>query len=112
MNNEFIMAEYEPLREKLESLIPFDVYPTKEMIALLRKQGKKFPISYNKPISITKVENMGEMGGLTCFAEFEGEVLGSSLTHLKVYKNSPIYNDVEEYTRKRIKWLKKNGGFV
>ncbi len=107
MNNNLI-EEYEMLKESLDSILPFEVYPTRELVQLLRD---KFPITLKSSLSVSSLLNTGDYGGLTCTIEFEKQALVCSLTHLIIPTDNPFYKEICMYQGKRTKKLQKQNKF-
>ena len=93
---------------KLERYLPIPAYPSKELLQLLRKQGKD--ISKDTELNITKVFDSGDLGGIVCTVlEENKEVLIVSLTHLKIKPTHPLNEKIMAYQKQRVK--NKGGNF-
>lgn len=100
-------AEAIALSKKLESAVPFKVQPGKELLKLLRKNGKH--ISPDDELEVALVSYSGDMGGIMCtLAKREGDEEGfvTSLTHLKFDPTHPLAEEVKAYQQKRVHALK------
>ena len=90
------------LIKEMERYLPIPVYPSKELLQLLRKQGKD--ISGNTELNITKVFDSGDVGGIVCTVlEENKEVLIVSLTHLRIKPPHPLNEKIVAYQRQRVK---------
>ncbi|KAF5435632.1 hypothetical protein C5S35_10595, partial [Candidatus Methanophagaceae archaeon] len=71
------------LLKEMERYLPIPAYPSKELLQLLRKQGKD--INRDTELNITQVFDSGDAGGIVCTVlEENKEVLIVSLTHLRI----------------------------
>ncbi|MCK4736748.1 MAG: hypothetical protein KAT65_30110 [Methanophagales archaeon] len=94
------------LIKEMERYLPIPVYPSKELLQLLRKQGKD--INRDTELNITRVFDSGDAGGIVCTVlEENKEVLSVSLTHLKIKPTHPLNEKIVAYQRQRVK---NNGG--
>ncbi|MEA2075357.1 MAG: hypothetical protein U9O85_06445 [Euryarchaeota archaeon] len=90
------------LIKEMERYLPIPVYPSKELLQLLRKQGKD--ISGDTELNITKVFDSGDVGGIVCTVlEENKEVLIVSLTHLRIKPTHPLNEKIVAYQRQRVK---------
>ncbi len=90
------------LIKEMERYLPIPVYPSKELLQLLRKQGKD--ISRDTELNITKVFDSGDVGGIVCTVlEENKEVLIVSLTHLRIKPTHPLNEKIVAYQRQRVK---------
>jgi hypothetical protein len=94
------------LIDEMERYLPIPVYPTKELLQLLRKQGKE--ISTDTELSITRVFDSGDIGGIVCTIledEENKEAFIVSLTHLRIKPTHPLCDKIEDYQKQRIKHI-------
>jgi len=92
------------LIKEMERYLPIPVYPSKELLQLLRKQGKD--ISSDTELNITRVFDSGDTGGIVCTVlEENKEVLIVSLTHLKIKPTHPLCDKILDYQKQRIKHI-------
>jgi len=90
------------LIKEMERYLPIPVYPSKELLQLLRKQGKN--IRWDTELNITKVFDSGDAGGIVCTVlEENKEVLIVSLTHLKIKPTHPLNEKIVAYQKQRVK---------
>jgi hypothetical protein len=65
-------------------------------------------ITLNTELTVVDVFNSGDISGILCTIEYEGEApLACGLTHLVVSKNTPFYKQIVDYQKKRAKRLRK-----
>jgi hypothetical protein len=92
------------LIDEMERYLPIPVYPTKELLQLLRKQRKD--ISTDTELIITKVFDSGDVGGIVCTVlEENKEVFIVSLTHLRIKPTHPLCDKIVDYQKQRIKHI-------
>lgn len=92
------------LIKEMERYLPISVYPSKELLQLLRKQGKD--ISRDTELNITKVFYSGDVGGIVCTVledEKNKEVFIVSLTHLQIKPPHPLSDKIVAYQKQRVK---------
>jgi len=90
------------LIKEMERYLPIPAYPSKELLQLLRKQGKD--ISRDTELNITRVLDSGDAGGIVCTVlEENKEVLIVSLTHLKIKPTHPLNEKIVAYQKQRAK---------
>ena len=90
------------LIKEMERYLPIPAYPSKELLQLLRKQGKN--ISRDTELNITQVFDSGDAGGIVCTVlEENKEVLIVSLTHLQIKPTHPLNEKIRAYQRQRMK---------
>jgi hypothetical protein len=90
------------LIKEMERYLPIPVYPSTELLQLLRNQGKN--ISGDTELNITKVFDSGDAGGIVCTVlEENKEVLIVSLTHLQIKPTHPLSEKIVAYQKQRIK---------
>ena len=100
-----MFEEYEILAKKLEKILPFEAYPTRELVVQLRN---KMPITLKSKLLINSVHNSNDIGGIVCAIKIENEeVLACGLTHLIIPPNNPLFKEILEHQTKRIKRLEK-----
>jgi hypothetical protein len=92
------------LIDEMERYLTIPVYPTKELLQLLHKQGKD--IGMDTELSITKVFDSGDIGGIVCTVlEENREVFVVSLTHLQIKPTHPLCDKKVDYQKRRIKHI-------
>jgi len=90
------------LLKEMERYLPIPAYPSKELLQLLRKQGKD--INRGTELNITRVFDSGDAGGIVCTVlEENKEVLIVSLTHLRIKPTHPLNEKIMAYQRQRVK---------
>ncbi|KAF5410615.1 MAG: hypothetical protein C5S38_10105 [Candidatus Methanophagaceae archaeon] len=90
------------LIKEMERYLPIPVYPSKELLQLIRKQGKD--INWDTELNITRVFDSGDAGGIVCkVLEENKEVLIVSLTHLQIKAPHPLNEKIMAYQRQRVK---------
>ena len=90
------------LLKEMERYLPIPAYPSKELLQLLRKQGKD--INRDTELNITQVFDSGDAGGIVCTVlEENKEVLIVSLTHLQIKPTHPLNEKIMAYQRQRVK---------
>lgn len=100
-----MFEEYEILTEKLKKILPFEAYPTRELVVQLRD---KIPITQKSKLLINSVHNSNDIGGIICAIKMDNEeVLACGLTHLIIPSDNPLSKEILEHKTKRIKRLKK-----
>jgi hypothetical protein len=104
-NNTNMFEEYEILTKKLEKILPFKAYPTRELVVQLRD---KILITLKSELLINSVHNSNDIGGIICAIKMKNkEVLACGLTHLIIPSDNQLFKEILEYQTKRIKRLKK-----
>jgi hypothetical protein len=102
--------EYDELIEKLETILPFEAYPTRDMVVKLRQKWK---INLKTKVKVVALHNFVEQGGISCSLEDlepltnENEAIICGLTHLLILKSNPFFTEIIKYQTKRTKWLAK-----
>jgi hypothetical protein len=96
-NYEFAMA----LIKKMEEHLPIPAEPTKKFIHAMRKNGIK--VKFNQKIQIESITYMGDEGGIGCCVGIlkKGEVVVTSLTHIRVKNAHTIGKDIKKYQKMR-----------
>ncbi len=90
------------LLKEMERYLPIPAYPSKELLQLLRKQGKD--INRDTELNITQVFDSGDAGGIVCTVlEENKEVLIVSLTHLRIKAAHTLNEKIMAYQRQRVK---------
>jgi len=90
------------LLKEMERYLPIPAYPSKELLQLLRKQGKD--INRDTELNITQVFDSGDAGGIVCTVlEENKEVLIVSLTHLRIKPTHTLNEKIMAYQRQRVK---------
>ena len=101
-----IKEQYEGLTKNLKTVVPFKAYPTRDLVHELRKKG--LGITLKTELIIKDVYNSGDITGIVCLTEQQGdEALACALTHLTVSNKHPLYKEIIDYQKKRIKRIWK-----
>lgn len=101
-----IKEQYEPLTKNLKSALPLKAFPERGLVQVFN-EGQK-PITLKTELTITDVFNSGDISGIMCTVKNrKEEVLACALTHLRFYSNTPFYNEIIDYQKKREKRLIK-----
>lgn len=102
------------LINKVSPDLPIIVYPGKEILEKLRETFKEEPISQKTELEIHSMLYAGDMGGITCEirtlnldTEKQEKVFLCSLTHFRVKRGQPHFQELEKYRIKRIKRLQR-----
>ena len=102
--------EYDELIKKLETILPFEAYPTRDLVVKLRQEWK---ITLKTSVKVTALHNFVEQGGISCSVEglkhltSEDQALICGLTHLLIPNSNPFFTEITKYQTKRTKWLAK-----
>lgn len=103
--------EYDELIEKLETVLPFEAYLTRDLVIQLRT---KFKITLKTMVNVVSLHNFVETGGICCGLEGlynlnsdDKEAVICGLTHLLVPTSNSFYKEIIKYQTKRIKWIAK-----
>ncbi|MFA5417716.1 MAG: hypothetical protein WC341_04575 [Bacteroidales bacterium] len=101
-----IKEQYEGLTRRLKEVVPFKAFPIRELVQELRKKGQT--ITLKTELSIIDVYNSGDITGIVCLNEQEGdEALACALTHIIVSNRHPLYKEIVDYQKKRNKRIQK-----
>lgn len=97
-NYEYTMA----LIKKMEEHLPIPAEPTKNFIHAMRKNGIK--VKPKQKLQIDSVTYLGDEGGIGCCVGIlrKGEVVVTSLTHIRVKKSHTLGDNIREYQRMRV----------
>jgi len=91
---------------RMKALIPFTVFPTRPIVQAARAKGS--PITLKTRLNVSDVLDGPDEGGIMCSIEIgEKDVMLASVTGLIIPSTFPLYREVTEYQRTRIKRLKK-----
>lgn len=95
------------LIKEIEAHLPLPVYATPELSSSLRQKGKK--VRAGEVLQATSVFDSGDMGGILCAIEDEGqeEVFVISLTHLRIGSDHPLRARIEAYQKARVLSLRR-----
>jgi hypothetical protein len=93
-----MIEEYEILLKKLETILPFEAYPIRELVVQLRN---KFPITLKSKLMVEDVYNSNDISGIGCTIKFDDEGLACGLTHLIVPNSNRLYKEITAYQEKR-----------
>jgi hypothetical protein len=100
-----IKEQYEALTQKIQQVLPLKAYPTRELVQSLRDKGNL--ITLKSELTITTVHNSGDISGIMCVIEQKNKnVIACGLTHLIFMVNCPLYKEIIDYQKKRIKRVK------
>ncbi len=94
------------LAERMKAQLPISAYPAPELARLFRQKG--WALRPEQPVSIEKVFDGGEVGGILCgLAQPAGskEALVVSLTHLRIPPSNPLAAEVQRYQRERVRQI-------
>lgn len=98
------MEEKIKLIKEMERYLHIPVYQSKELLQLLRKQGKD--ISSDTELNITRVFDSGDVGGIVCTVlkdEKNKEVFIVSFTHIRIKPAHPLNDKIVAYQKQRLK---------
>ncbi len=102
------------LINKVTPELPIIVYPEREVLGKLRENFNDDSISLRTALEIHSMVDLGVTGGIGCEirtkdwnTEKAKAVFLSSITHLKVKKGQPYYQELEKYRMKRIRKLNR-----
>ena len=99
-----LKAEYEPLTQKLLAALPLIAKPERRLVQGLRLEGRI--ITLNTKLLVIDVTNMGDTIGIACTIMDTAETSAlCSLTHLIFSPGTPLYKEITDYQKKRIKFL-------
>ncbi len=95
------------LIKSMTEALPLGCYSNKRNTKALAEQGLK--LSDKTLLEVVNVHDMGEAGGVMCDIKYPktGQVLIMSITGLNFVNNGPIDDEIAEYKRARIEWLKQ-----
>ena len=86
--------------------MPFKAFPERGLVQVFNESDK--PITLKTELTITDVFNNGDISGIMCTVKnTKEEVLACALTHLRFSLNTPFYNDIIDYQKKREKRIIK-----
>jgi hypothetical protein len=90
------------LMRKMEEHLPIPAEPTKKFIYAMRKHGIK--VKPNQPLQIESIQYLGGEGGIGCCVGTlkAGEVVVTSLTHIRVKSSHVLGKDIRNYQRERV----------
>jgi hypothetical protein len=98
--------QYKDLTEKMEKNIPLTAMPIRELVQIFRDKGN--PITLKTELTITDVNNSGDISGIMCTVQNNNEnVIICALTHLIFSPKCPLYREICDYQKKREKRIKK-----
>ncbi len=100
------IEQYKDLTEKIKEHLPLKAFPIRELVQIFREKNQ--PITLKTELTITSVHNSGDISGILCAIQNnEKNVLMCGLTHLIFSEKSPLYKEISDYQRKRVKRIKK-----
>ena len=109
-----MMTKEQVLINKVQPILPILVYPEREILPKLQENFDDDTIGLKTELEIHNVHDMMEEGGLVCEIRTKGldakkaeTVFLCSITHFKVKRGEPYYQELEKYRIKRIKKLAK-----
>jgi len=92
------------LIDEMERYLPIPVYPSKELLQLMRERGKY--ISNRAELNITAVFDSGDIGGIVCTVlEENKEVFIVSLTNLQIKPTHPLADKIVDYQKQRMRTI-------
>ncbi len=102
------------LIDKVRPALPIIVYPEREILGKLRENFNDDSISLKTPLEIHSMVDLGVTGGIGCEIRTRGldtekakAVFLSSITHFKIKRGQPCYQELEKYRMKRIRKLSR-----
>ena len=102
------------LINKVKAELPIIVYPERGELAKLRENFKDDTINLKTELEIHSMVNLGTEGGICCEIRTKGldpttleVVYLSSITHFRMKRGQPYYQELEKYRTKRIRKLKR-----
>ncbi len=99
-----IKEQYEELTKRLKEVVPFSALPIRELVQELRKKGHS--ITLKTELIVKDVFNSGDVSGIICTIEQkEDEAIACGLTHLIISSKHPLFKEIIDYQKKRIKKL-------
>ncbi|RPI32714.1 MAG: hypothetical protein EHM70_08235 [Chloroflexota bacterium] len=105
------LPKTEVLLEKINTAIPIQARPTKELIYALRKQG--IQLDRYHEVQIKKAFYMGDEGGIMCDitpAGKEKTPVLCSITQLMISRSHPLFSEIQVYQEDRKRKLGGNTG--
>ena len=94
----------EALVARMNALVPYAVLPTREVVQALRSGG--FPATLKRSLLVTRVRAAPDELGIACDLDLEnGTAACVSITGLILGPDFPLFAEVGEYQRRRIKRL-------
>ena len=101
-----VVDQYDELTKKIKDILPLKAFPVREIISVFKEKG--YPITLKSELKITSVHNSGDISGIMCVVQNNKEnVIACSLTHLIFSNKDPLFKEISEYQRKRVKRIKK-----
>lgn len=102
-----ISKQYEGLTAKIKERLPMKAFPVRELTQIFRKDG--YPITLKTELTITDVNNSGDISGIMCVIEMEDKkhVLVCALSHLVFPRTEALYAEIAEYQIKRAKRVRR-----
>ena len=93
------------LIKEMEEYLPIPAQPTKKFILAMQKNGIK--VKSNQKLQIESVTYLGDEGGIGCCVGLlkKGEVVVTSLTHIRVKTSHSVGKEIRAYQKKRINAL-------
>ncbi|WP_196221411.1 hypothetical protein [Sansalvadorimonas verongulae] len=86
------------LAQRLQSALPMVVTPTKALIHSMRNSEKQsVKLKPRQRLHIDTCLYLGDEGGIACGYQVAGEVIVSSITHLKLDPKHPLYKELKDY---------------
>ena len=97
-NYEYAMG----LMKKMEKHLPIPAQPTKTFIHAMRKNGIK--VKSNQKLQVESIVYLGDEGGIGCCVGLlkKGEVVVTSLTHIRVANSHILGKDIRKYQKMRV----------
>jgi len=101
-----IKEQYEELTKRLKEVVPFPALPIRELVQELRKKG--YSITLKTELIVKEVFNSGDISGIICTIEQkDNKAIACGLTHLIISSKHPLFKEIIDYHKKRIKRIKK-----
>ena len=102
------------LINKVTPDLPITVYPEREILGKIRENFSDESINKKTELEIHSMVFTGDMGGITCEirtpnleVEKSETVFLCSITHLRIKRGEPHYQELEKYRIKRIRKLQR-----
>ena len=108
------MTREEKIIHKVESSLPIIVFPEREILTKLKGDFEDESINLKTELEVHKIYDMRNEGGLTCEVRPKGlksedmkSVFLCSITHFRVKRGEPFFQELEKYRIKRIRALNR-----
>jgi len=102
------------LINKVKAELPIIVYPERGELAKLRENFKDDTINLKTELEIHSMVDLGTEGGIGCEIRTKDldtttaeMVFLCSITHFRIKRGQPYYQELEKYRKKRIRKLQR-----